>query len=267
MKKNFSKAKRILIKIGTAVITKNNRLNKELMRQKAREISELIHGGKQVIMISSGAVGAGMEISNVTDRPRDVIQLQLLSGKGQPRLMRLYELKFKKFGIQIAQILLTHHNFQTQNEVNNLSDVIKGYFKTHTLPIVNTNDIITKEELTNGSSVKFTDNDELAALVAKTMKVDLLLILTNIDGLYMNYASKVEKPTLLENVDKITKNILDDSRIGISPLGLGGMYSKVKAAQYLLRHNIPTIIANGKHSIPDILENKVKRTLINTGQK
>ena len=260
--KDLSKAERILIKIGTAVITRNHKLNKYWMRRKVREISQLIHSGKKVIMISSGAVGAGMEIKQIIKRPRDILKLQLLSGIGQPRLMRIYETKFKRHSIKTAQILLTHHNFSTQEEVKNLLDVIEGYFDEGILPIINTNDIITKEELMNGSAIKFSDNDELAALVAKTLKMELLLILTNVDGLYSRYTAKFGESRLVENINKVTNTILEQTKKGKSPLGLGGMYSKVKAARDVAEQNIPTIIANGKYNISDIISNKVKRTLI-----
>ncbi len=262
--KKIEKAERILIKIGTAVITKDQKLNKFWMRKKVREISELIHAGKKIIMISSGAVGAGMEIEQLKKRPKDILKLQLLSGIGQPRLMRTYELKFKRYGVKTAQILLTHHNFSTIKELKNLTDVIEGYFSEKVLPIVNANDILTKEELMNGSVIKFSDNDELAALMAKALKMDLLLILTNVDGLYLGYNDKSDEPKLIETVEKVTNKILEQTRKGKSPLGLGGMYSKVKAARDLAKYKIPTIIANGKYNITDIISNKVKRTQFNT---
>jgi len=259
--KDMRKAKRILIKIGTGAITKNHKLNTYWIGKKAEEISELIHSGKKVLIISSGAVGAGIEVEKLKKRPKDVLKLQLLSGKGQPRLMQVYESKFKKFGIDIAQILLTHHNFLTKEEVKNLLDVVEAYFETKTVPIINTNDIITKEELMNGSFIKFSDNDELAALVAKTLKMDLLLILTNVDGLYSGYNEKIKEPRLIETVNEITDEILEISKMGKSSLGLGGMYSKVKTAQEVARYKIATIISNGKYKISDILSNKVKRTI------
>jgi len=259
--KDIEKAKKILIKIGTSTITKNHKLNTCWIGKKAKEISDLIHSDINVLLISSGAVGAGMEIDNLLKRPKDVLKLQLLSGKGQPHLMYVYESKFKKFGIHTAQILLTHHNFSTRAEVKNLSDVIEFYFKTKTLPIINTNDIITKEELMNGSVIKFSDNDELAALVAKSLKMELLLILTDVEGLYWGYNDNIKKQKLIETVNVITDEILEISKRGVSPLGLGGMYSKVKVAKEVAKYNIPTIIANGKYSIQDIISNRVKRTI------
>ncbi len=263
--KPIEKAERILIKIGTAVITRDQKLNKFWMRQKVKEISGLIHSGKKIIMISSGAVGAGMEIEQITKRPKNILKLQLLSGIGQPRLMRIYELKFKRFDVKTAQILLTHHNFSTKQEVKNLKEVIEGYFKKKILPIVNTNDILTKEELMNGSMIKFSDNDELAALVAKALKMDLMLILTNVNGLYSRYNDKLNESQLIETIEKVSKRTLEQTKKGKSPLGLGGMYSKVKAAKDVAKYKIPTVIANGKYSISDIISNKVKRTLITAG--
>ena len=263
--KPIEKAERILIKIGTAVITRDQKLNKFWMRQKVKEISGLIHSGKKIIMISSGAVGAGMEIEQITKRPKNILKLQLLSGIGQPRLMRIYELKFKRFDVKTAQILLTHHNFSTKEEVKNIKEVIEGYFKEKILPIVNTNDILTKEELMNGSMIKFSDNDELAALVAKALKMDLMLILTNVNGLYSRYNDKLNESQLIETIEKVSKRTLEQTKKGKSPLGLGGMYSKVKAAKDVAKYKIPTVIANGKYSISDIISNKVKRTLITAG--
>ena len=151
-----------------------------------------------------------------------------------------------------------------KEELKNLTDVIEGYFSEKVLPIVNANDILTKEELMNGSVIKFSDNDELAALMTKALKMDLLLILTNVNGLYLGYNDKSGEPKLIETVEKVTSRILEQTKKGKSPLGLGGMYSKVKAARDLAKYKIPTIIANGKYNISDIISNKVKRTQFNT---
>lgn len=254
-------AKTILIKVGTAVITQEQKLNLGWVKQKTEEIAKLKRHGKSIIIVTSGAVGAGMEIENINKRPKDTLKLQLLSGKGQIRLMKVYKDYFKEHSIQVSQVLLTHHNFDTKEEVKNIKEVITAYINEGTIPIINTNDVMTNEELMTNSENRFTDNDELAALVVRNLDVDLLLILTDVDGLCTHDPKKGERHKLISLVEKITKDIEKMATKEGSIMGTGGMLSKVQAAKMASEKGIITIVANGNYKIDDILKNKVNRTL------
>ncbi|MDP7115981.1 MAG: glutamate 5-kinase [Candidatus Woesearchaeota archaeon] len=257
----INKANRILIKIGTSTITKNHKLNLNWIKQKTEEIARLKNKGKEIIIISSGAVGAGMEVEKISERPKNALSLQLLSGKGQVRLMKIYTDLFKPYRIQTAQVLLTHYNFDTAEEVKNIKEVVNAYLKNHTIPIINTNDVVTKEELLLRSKNVFTDNDELAALVAENLNVDLLVMLTDVDGLCTLDPRKNTCYELIPVVEQFTKEIEDMASKEGSIMGTGGMLSKIMTAKKVGKKGILTIVANGKQKVQDILDNKVKRTL------
>ncbi len=261
MQEKIEKAKRIIIKIGTSNITKNNRLDLRWINEKVDEIAELKSKGKEIIIITSGALAAGMEIEHLHKRPSDLLKWQLLAGKGQPVLYEKYRAFFEKQGIQTAQVLLTHHNFKTKEEEKNLKDVINSYLKEGVIPVINTNDVVTKEEIMpQNSHGNFTDNDELSVLVSNTLNIDLLLILTDVDGLYTKDPRKNDEVMLIKLVEKINKNI-EDMASKETKVGKGGMYSKVMAAKKVAEKGTITIVANGVYNIYDIINNKVDRTV------
>jgi glutamate 5-kinase len=253
---------KLLVKIGSALISRDNRIDYAWLGKKVDELASLYREGVQPIIVSSGAVAAGMEIKSLRKRPADTVSLQMLSGMGQVRLSRYYKELFKEKYIFTAQLLLTHHNFDNESEVATITSILNQYLAEGIIPIINENDMINKEELY--SEGNFTDNDILAAFVASSAKVDKAVILTNVDGLYAgdpNIKPGSAKPELIRKVEYIDKNILDMASYGKSELGLGGMRSKVLAAEMITEKGIETIIANGKYSIIDIIENKVPSTV------
>jgi|ETNmetMinimDraft_2_1059921.scaffolds.fasta_scaffold37301_3 glutamate 5-kinase len=252
--------KRILIKIGTATVTKNQRLDLEWIREKTGEIAKLKN---EIILITSGAVGAGMEVEGLSKRPTGNLELQLLSGKGQVQLMESYNDSFKRHNVQTAQVLLTHHNFKTKEEVVNIKNVVNAYVKEGTIPIINTNDVVTSEEFNLGHG--FTDNDELAALVAVALDVDLLLILTDVDGLCTKDPRRNNCYDLVKCVKKVDAKVKAMASKEGSIMGLGGMLSKVEAARKVNAKGIVTVVANGKYKIKDVLSGKVNRTVFECG--
>ena len=250
---------RILIKIGSALTNKNNNFNYELIKEKVKEISDIHKKNNEIIIVSSGAVACGMEAEKLKERPKDTLKLQLLSGEGQAILMKNYQELFAKESIRVSQILLTHHNFDTNEEKQAIINIIGAYLKQKIIPIINENDLINKEELEDNKL--FPDNDILAALVAKEIKADLVIILTDVNGLYKSNPKTNNNPKLIEEVKIIDNTIKEMALKETNSLGLGGMYSKVIAAEMLTKSGINTIIANGNLKIGDILENKVKRTI------
>jgi glutamate 5-kinase len=253
---------KLLIKIGSALISRGNRIARDWLNTKVDEISMLFREGHQICLVSSGAVAAGMEIQGLRTRPQTTLDLQLLSGQGQVRLYRYYGDFFKERYIFSAQVLLTHHNFDNPQEVETLVQILNEYMRRGVIPIINENDLINKEELEDRAV--FSDNDILAALVARAVKADLALILTNVDGLYpqdpQNTRNTAQADSIISEVHEITPEIKTMASQGKSALGLGGMLSKVQAAEMITAAGLPLIIANGNYSLQDIIENKVPRT-------
>jgi glutamate 5-kinase len=250
---------RICIKIGTALISRNNRLNYRWLKGKVREIAALQKQGNEIAIVSSGAVAAGMEIAGYKVRPTETLELQMMSGIGQVRLMKYYKDYFRLEGIHVAQILLTHHNFATKNEEATIRQIMEAYLRAGIVPIVNENDMINKEEVE--FKPVFTDNDILAALVAVRIKAQQLLILTDVDGLYRGNPKQDRRAEFVEEVDTIDRSIEQMAAKKSNPLGLGGMASKVRAAKMAAPHGIATIVANGRYPLERILSKKVARTL------
>jgi glutamate 5-kinase len=256
---------RVLIKIGSALISQSNRVQNRWLAGKVREIAGLHRQGHELTLVSSGAVAAGMELEGLAERPKDTLQLQLLSGIGQIKLMKYYKDYFKRFRIQVAQVLLTHHNFSTQSEEQTICTIMEAYLKRRTIPIVNENDMVNKEEVE--ARPLFSDNDILAALVAIRLRAELLLILTDVDGLYQANPKHNSHVSLITEVGEIDRKIEQMAAKESNPLGLGGMASKVRAAKMVAEHGIETIIANGRYSLSDILLNRAPRTLFHSTKR
>jgi glutamate 5-kinase len=254
---------RICIKIGTALISRGNRLNYRWLKGKVREIAALQNRGNEIVIVSSGAVAAGMEIAERTVRPTETLELQMMSGMGQIRLMKYYKDYFKPENIRVAQILLTHHNFSSRNEEATIRQIMEAYLHAGIIPIVNENDMINKEEVE--FKPVFTDNDILAALVAVRINAELLLILTDVDGLYQANPKQDRRVKFVEEVERIDRCIEQMAAKGANPLGLGGMASKVQAAKMVAAHGIDTIVANGRYPVDDVLAKKAPGTRFRAG--
>ncbi|MEM4181703.1 MAG: glutamate 5-kinase [Candidatus Pacearchaeota archaeon] len=249
---------RIVIKIGSSLTKKDGTFNDELIKKRVEEISA-INKEKEIILVSSVAIACGMEIESLKERPKDSFNLQILSGEGQVLLMKKYYEFFSEKNVKIAQVLLTHHNFSKKEEKETIKKILEEFMERKIIQIINENDMVSKEEIEYKKI--FTDNDILAALVSLLVKADLLIILTDVDGLYTKNP-KEDGAVLIKKITKITKEIKKMARGETNSYGTGGMYSKIIASEMLLKKGISTIIANGNYSLIDILENKVKRTTI-----
>jgi glutamate 5-kinase len=254
---------RICIKIGTALISRHNRLNYRWLKGKVREMAALQKQGNEIAIVSSGAVAAGMEIAGQTVRPTETLKLQMMSGMGQVRLMKYYKDYFKTEDIHVAQILLTHHNFASKNEEATIREIMEAYLRGGVIPIVNENDMINKEEVE--FKPVFTDNDILAAMVAVRIRAQLLLILTDVDGLYQGNPKQEHRAEFIDEVQVIDRRIEQMAAKESNPLGLGGMASKVRAAKMVASHGIDTVVANGRYPLDQVLGSKVARTLFRAG--
>ncbi len=248
----MERGKRIVVKVGTNVLTKEDgTLDKLIFRQLVVQLVKAIEAGYKPVLVSSGAVGAGRSIVGNTDIQDEAIRRQVLSSVGQPSLMKRYYELFHEYDVICAQVLATKEDFTEGDHYQNMVNCFEGLLSQSIVPIVNENDVVSLTEL------MFTDNDELAGLTAFMTKADKLIILSNIDGLFTGDPSNPES-RLIHTIglnNTISKQFISSSK---SSLGRGGMTTKFGIATKAASQGIETIIANGKkdHIILDILEGK-----------
>lgn len=236
---DFSKAKRIVIKVGTSNLTdKNYRLEPRKVEKLATEIVELKKRGKEVILVTSGAIGAGIGKLDLKRRPRDIKVLQATAAVGQNILMSTYDRYFDNYDQIIAQVLLTHEAFFNRQRYLNLRNTLVTLLKSGIIPIINENDTVAVDE------IKLGDNDNLSALVASNLDAGLLIILSDVDGLFTYNPRRSKKAELISVVDEITPEIERIAEIG-GKTGVGGMKTKIQAAKVTMKAGIPLVIANG----------------------
>ena len=241
-KKYLKNIKKMVIKIGSSSLTsKAGGLDKVSMKRFVNEVSSLIKRGMEVIIVTSGAIAAGLENLNIKKKPEEDITLfQAAASIGQVELMRLYSNLFLTSGLKIGQILLTHEDTTRRKQYLNIKNTIKKLISLNIVPVINENDSVAVDE------IKFGDNDELAALVAILAESDILIILTDIDGMYDKNPRIYSDAKLISYIDKINEDI-EKAAGGIgSTYGIGGMESKIKAAKICSFSGIKTIIANSK---------------------
>jgi glutamate 5-kinase len=237
--RDFSKAKRIVIKVGTSNLSaKNYRLEPRKVEKLAKDIVELKRRGKEVILVTSGAIGAGIGKLDLKQRPRDIKVLQATAAVGQNILMSTYDRYFANYDQTIAQILLTHAAFFNRQRYLNLRNTLVTLLKSDIIPIINENDTVAVDE------IKLGDNDNLSALVASNLDADLLIILSDVDGLYTSNPKRSKKAELISVVEEITPEIERIAETG-GKRGVGGMKTKIQAAKVVINAGIPMVIANG----------------------
>lgn len=255
-RKELKNAKRIVLKVGTSSITyPTGKLNFGKMKQLVREISDLHSQGFEIILVSSGAVGAG--IGKLNANPTNIPQKQALAAVGQGLLMHMYEKLFAAYFKNVAQVLLTRDCFSEPLRYLNSRNTIFALLDFGVIPIVNENDTIAVEEL------KFGDNDTLSAMVACNAEANLLVILSDIDGLYNLDPRSNKDATLISEVRQITQDMLDNSTSKGSAVSSGGMLTKLAASRITMANNIPLVVAssNKKYALSKILKGKDIGTL------
>ena len=257
MKEIFLAGNRIVIKIGTNLLADRTKgINSERIDAIAKSVSFLQSRGKQVAIVTSGAIGAGMLLLGMKERPRGIPEKQAAAAIGQPVLMEAYETAFRKHGCAIAQILLTKDDFVNRPRYNNTKNTFSALFEKGVIPIVNENDTVAIEE------IKFGDNDNLSALVANLIQADLLIILSDVDGLFSDDPSKNPNAELIPIVDKFTPYIEKLAKKHRSDLSTGGMITKIQAAKQCVSAGIAVIIANG--TTPNVLDEVFTRSFSGT---
>lgn len=238
----LSGSRRVVVKVGTSNLTENNRLSEGKVRNLVEKIMDLRKDGKEVILVSSGAIGAGMARLNLKQRPRDVRMLQATAAVGQNELMKVYGRFFSQRGQAIAQVLLTYEDFESRSRYLNLRNTINTLLKMGVVPVINENDTVAVDE------IKLGDNDNLSALVAVNMKADLLVIVSS-SGLYTGDPKRDKKARLIPLVEEITQEV-EKYGGGSSALGRGGMKTKLQAAKKVMEAGIPLIVTSlGKESL------------------
>jgi len=238
---------RIIVKFGTGVLT-DSRKQPEIgqMSQLVAQVAALRRADKEIALVTSGAVGAGMGLLGYDKRPTDLAELQACAAVGQSRLMATYEKLFGDFGLAVAQVLLTHDDLQDHDRhLNARNTLVTLLGHDHVVPIINENDTVSFTEL------KFGDNDKLSALVASLLPADLLIILTTVDGVIENFGKA--HPRTLPTVEHIDETIERLAGGTTSVTAVGGMASKIQAARIVMRSGIPLVIASGRK--PSVLAN------------
>lgn len=252
--------KLVVVKVGTGSLTKRDRsLDEEQMRSLVDQIAEAVKHGKKIILVTSGAVAAGIAELGVPPRPNDIIFQQVAAATGQSIIMSKYRELFRKHGLKVAQILLTAEDLSNRVSYLHTCNVLEMLLQLGVIPIINENDVTSTEELvpvTEGYKVNFSDNDILSVLVANAVEANVVVILCDVDGLYTANPKKSEA-ILIKKVEKITPEIKRDVE-GKSKLGRGGMKTKLRAAEIATSSGIPVIIANSQREnvLLDVLSGK-----------
>jgi glutamate 5-kinase len=247
---------RIVVKLGTGVLTDAKKQpDLAQMEQLVAQVAHQRQLGREVVLVSSGAVGAGMGVLKHERRPSELAELQACAAVGQSRLMSTYEKLFAKHDLNVAQVLLTHDDLQHHERHLNARNTLVRLLKHGVVPIINENDAVSFTE------IKFGDNDKLSALVACLLPADVLIILTTVDGVVANFG----KPDahVLRTIEAITPEIEAMAGGTTSATAVGGMTSKIQAAKMVARSGIPLVIAPGKESdaIRRILDSEEMGTL------
>ena len=247
-------ANRIVVKIGTSSLVNDDKtFDLDVIKKLAFDIEILRKRGKDVLLVSSGAVTAGLEAMKLTERPREIVTLQVLAAVGQPLLMGVYSRFFSEY--KVAQILLTQRDLSDRQSFNHFREAIQNMLSMGIVPIINENDTVSIDELTHpdGLEFNFSDNDVLSALVAASIKADLLVILSDTEGLYDKNPS-YEGAQLIPFVKNITPELRDVAEGG-GKLGRGGMGAKLLAADIVTAAGAAVIIAHAKtNRLLDIIE-------------
>ena len=239
-KKRFlSRARRVVIKIGSQILSSQNGIEEGRIKGLVGDLAALHDQRKEIVVVSSGAVAAGMTRLGIKERPKTIPQKQALAAVGQIKLMALYETCFSRFHKNVAQVLLTHEDLANRRRYLNAKHTLMTLLESSIIPIVNENDTVAVEEM------KFGDNDHLSALVAALLEADLLIMLSDVDGIF-DLDPRVHEDArlipLISDIKAAKHRLKGESQ---SPLGTGGISSKVSAAEKAAAAGVPTLIANG----------------------
>lgn len=243
LRKRLQNKKRIILKIGSSTVTHPDSGDVHLYRleKMVRLICDLCGSGRDVMLVSSGAIAAGRQAMNISERPSSTEEKQALAAIGQARLMMIYQKLFAEYNHVASQVLLTKYTLLNQESLQNARNTFEELFKLKAVPIINENDTVSTAE------ISFGDNDRLAALVASITGADLVILLSDIDGLYTDDPNQNPEASFISYVPYIGESLLGMAKSSSrSGLGTGGMRSKIEAARIATDAGADMLIMNGK---------------------
>jgi glutamate 5-kinase len=251
----LKECRRIVVKLGTGVLTDSNRQpDPAQIEQLVAQVATQRKAGREILLVTSAAVGAGMGALGYTKRPTELAELQACAAVGQSRLMGLYDKLFSQHSLHVAQVLLTHEDLEHHDRHLNARNTLVTLLDHGVVPIINENDTVSFTE------IKFGDNDTLSALVTALLPADLLVILTTVDGVIENFGRA--NPRTLPIIEAIDASLEKLAKGTASVTAVGGMASKIQAARIVVRSGIPLVIASGrkKNVLADILDGREEGT-------
>lgn len=244
-KRLFDHARRVVVKVGSGVLSFDGGINHNVVASISRQMAALSQGGREMILVSSGAVAAGVAKVALGRRPASMPEKQAAAAVGQAGLILEYELRFAEAGLKVAQVLLTRNDLSHRGRYLNARNTLNTLLAWGVIPIINENDTVVTDE------IRFGDNDNLSAMIALLLDADLLINLTDIDGLYDGDPRINPDAKRLEIVDKITPAIEASAKGRPGVMGTGGMWTKIEAAKKSMASGVPMVIACG--SRPKVL--------------
>lgn len=260
-RERLAKAKRVVVKIGSGVLTRDGRFHGRTLSRLAREIAASREGGRTVVVVSSGAIALGVEALGLPRRPRDIAGLQSAAAVGQARLVDRWSRAFARHGVTVAQVLLTHADLHARTRYLNARHTLGRLLLQGVVPVVNENDSVAVEEIRVG------DNDLLAGLVTGVAGADLLVLLTDIDGVYDADPTVHKGARRFDVIDPTDPAVRAAARKSRSGVGTGGMTTKLQAAAMAAELGVPSVIASGRRTgaLARILEGAPEGTLVRPG--
>ena len=262
LRKRITGAKRIVVKVGTSTLTyENGNINLTRIEKLTRVLSDLLNSGKEIILVSSGAIGVGVNKLKLKQKPKTIREKQAVAAVGQCELMHIYSKLFGEYSHVVGQVLLTRDVVEDEHIRENVCNTFDTLLEHQIVPIVNENDTVAIDEIEN--IVKFGDNDNLSAIVATLVDADLLIILSDIDGFYDSNPRENTEAKLIKEIEEITPELEACAGGAGSSLGTGGMVTKLKAAKRVVNVGIDMILANGvnPYILLDIVEGKEVGTM------
>ena len=251
---HISRAHRAVLKAGSSLLTdpKRKGVNTKFLAKLAGEVKSLQARNVQCLIVTSGAIAAGMFEMGLDRKPKEIAKLQALAAVGQCKLMHAYETAFRRSGLRVAQILLTREDLSDKQRYSNARKTLEELFRNGIIPVVNENDTVAVEE------IKFGNNDILGALVAQLCGAGLLVLLTDTDGLFEEDPRLNPKAKLIPSVSRIHSGLERAASRSGSSVGTGGMKSKILAAKSVMKSGIPMVIANGnaRRILPRLLDSE-----------